>query len=63
MALRWTGHRQRRTDKTILTRTQLSGSMSVGGGILERMFDACSDVALIDRISATARAESVAMAA
>ena len=36
---------------------------SVRGGILERMFENDSDVVLIDRISASARAESVAIAA
>ena len=35
----------------------------MGDGILEHVFDTDSDVVLIDRISATARAESVAIAA
>ncbi len=37
--------------------------MSVGGGILEHMFDTLSDVELIDQISAATRAESMAIAA
>ncbi|WP_244438309.1 DUF222 domain-containing protein, partial [Mycolicibacterium septicum] len=51
---------------TFLPGYDMSGGaqrLSVGSIMLERMFDTDSDVVLIDRISATAREESVAIAA
>ena len=47
---RTTSHHQRRTGKTILTRTRLTRSMSVARFILERLFDNERSRTLIERM-------------
>src|SRR6476659_5064333 len=54
------GHHQRRTGKTILTRTRLTESMSVAPTTIARMFEGLDDAALVSTIAAEARASAIA---